>query len=431
MDHQRLAALALTAILCAGTSALAAPDIRQAQDKPVIMFPDGEVGRPVVLKTLRTRVESPPAVVGPLQFSMFCRHEKDITWDEKTQAFFTQGLRQTFAAELGKARYPLLQVVESMFEDGRDKSKTGAGELQVGAFIREVNMRLCHMGFGGEYWVGEGIVTVFWQVFAPEQQKVVFETVTEGSFRVDKSEVTTANRFFQQAFAMATRNLLADGRYLAAVRAPVVGVVADAAASSFKDRLSLKAGAPSTEPLTKRITMLRTAVATIRTESATGSGFFISADGHLLTNHHVVGKARFVKVVLPTGRELVGEVVRLDEARDIALVKTEPIAVQPLALRDSETNIGEEVYAMGSPRGEQFNTTLTRGIISGHRLMDNGNRYLQSDVAIHPGSSGGPLMDGQGSVVGVSVMGRPDSPGMNFFIPIGDALTRLNIDAGR
>lgn len=435
MEHNKLAALALacTTMLFAGGSALADPaKVKLAEEKPVIMFPDGETGRPSFLKAIRTRTDTPPARIGELQSGIFCGRTGDVVWDQKSQAALSQGVFMTFRAELEKARYPLVRTSESIFEDAKDKDKPKTStDLQVGAFIREVSTNFCVKGdrssLGGAY------VKIFWQVFAPDQQKVLFETVTEGSYQVDNAIPQTPTAFFQQAFAMATRNLLADSRYVTAIKTPLVETAAGTASvTSYKDTIKLRPGTPSTEPLAKHITALRSAVVTVAGDSGSGSGFFVSQDGHVLTNRHVVGAARFVKVTLPTGRELVGEVLRSDTPRDIALIKTEPIAVQPMALRVGEPNVGEEVYALGSPLGDKFNTTLTRGILSGYRSMED-NRYLQSDVAILPGNSGGPLLDGQGSVVGVAVMGlgAKGVAGMNFFIPIADALAKLNIDAGR
>ena len=121
--------------------------------------------------------------------------------------------------------------------------------------------------------------------------------------------------------------------------------------------------------------------------------------------------------------------MRTDKTRDVALVKTEPIAVQPIGLRSSEPNIGEEVYVLGSPLGDKFNATLTKGILSGYRTFED-KRYLQSDVAILPGNSRGPLMDAKGSVVGITVsgLGAKGMAGMNFFIPISDALAKLGVE---
>jgi S1-C subfamily serine protease len=142
-----------------------------------------------------------------------------------------------------------------------------------------------------------------------------------------------------------------------------------------------------------------------------------------------VGESRFVKVKLTTGRELVGEVIRSDKIRDVALLKTEPVSITPIALRRGDLNIGEDVYAVGSPLSHEFNTTLTKGILSGYRDIEH-KKYLQSDVAILPGNSGGPLLDSSGSVIGITVGGviKKGFSGMNFFIPVSDALSKLRVE---
>lgn len=396
------------------------PEVEQKQSAP---FPDGAQGRPVFLKTLKARYDNPPATIGTLQKGWFCGASAPLTWNAKLFGLFSGKLSRIFRGEVEKAHYPIPKVSDAIFEEA-DKAKP-LPDLQVGALIKDVKANICDntdSAQGGVY------IKVFWQVFAPEAQKVVFEATTEGSYQPEGMQKQPYPAFFENAFAMAARNLLAEQGFRDAISD--VTPVIKTSASSGPASLKLKWGKPSTEPLTKNITTIRTAVVTIVADKGTGTGFFVSQDGYLVSNAHVVGTARFVKVKLPTGRELVGEVMRTDAARDVALVKTEPIAVQPVALSNVEPNIGEEVYALGSPLGDKFNTTLTRGILSGYRTMDN-QRYLQSDVAILPGNSGGPLLDAKGSVVGITVkgLGAKGLAGMNFFIPIADALAKLGIEA--
>jgi len=172
-------------------------------------------------------------------------------------------------------------------------------------------------------------------------------------------------------------------------------------------------------------------VVTIYAGDGHGSGFFISKKGYLLTNEHVVREANFVKVQLATGREILGDVIKVNSKRDVALIKVEESKVMALPIKNGELNIGNEVYAIGSPLAEDLKTSVSKGIISAYRVRDN-LKYIQSDVTILPGSSGGPLLDENGNVVGVSVsniifLGTPS--GINFFIPIQDALFALNIKA--
>jgi S1-C subfamily serine protease len=186
----------------------------------------------------------------------------------------------------------------------------------------------------------------------------------------------------------------------------------------------------SVTPLSEGTSALQAAVVTVKIEGAHGSGFFISRDGYLLTNHHVVTENKFVTVKLTTGRQLPGEVVRTNKTRDIALVKVNESGMTALPLRLDAPEVASEVYAVGTPRDEKYSTTITKGIVSAYRT-ENDLSLLQSDVAIHPGNSGGPMVDRFGNVVAASVAGLTISGvsvSINFFIPIADALKFLAVE---
>jgi S1-C subfamily serine protease/SpoVK/Ycf46/Vps4 family AAA+-type ATPase len=183
-------------------------------------------------------------------------------------------------------------------------------------------------------------------------------------------------------------------------------------------------------PLSEGTSALQAAVVTVKIDGAHGSGFFISRDGYLLTNQHVVVENKFVTVKLTTGRELPGEVLRTNKTRDIALVKVNESGMTALPMRLDLPEVASEVYAVGTPKFEQYSTTVTKGIVSAYRREDD-LTLLQSDTAIHHGNSGGPMVDGFGNVVAVSVSGIAMSgvlTSINFFIPIADALRFLAVE---
>ena len=186
----------------------------------------------------------------------------------------------------------------------------------------------------------------------------------------------------------------------------------------------------SVTPLSEATSALQAAVVTVKIEGGHGSGFFISKDGYLLTNHHVVTENKFVTIKLTTGRQLPGEVIRVNKTRDIALVKVNESGMTALPLRLDAPEVAAEVYAVGTPREEKYSTTITKGIVSAYRTDDD-LTLLQSDAAIHPGNSGGPMVDRFGNVVAVSVSGFSVSgvtTSINFFIPIADALKFLAVE---
>jgi serine protease Do len=154
-----------------------------------------------------------------------------------------------------------------------------------------------------------------------------------------------------------------------------------------------------------------------------GSGFIISADGYILTNAHVVDAADEINVKLNDKREFKAKVIGADRRTDIALLKIEATGLQAVRFGDpGRLKVGEWVLAIGSPFG--FENTVTAGIVSakGRSLpQENFVPFIQTDVAVNPGNSGGPLFNLRGEVVGINsqIYSRTGGfMGLSFAIPI-------------
>ncbi|MFW6106632.1 MAG: tetratricopeptide repeat protein [bacterium] len=158
-----------------------------------------------------------------------------------------------------------------------------------------------------------------------------------------------------------------------------------------------------------------------------GSGFFISPDGLLVTNYHVIEHAHFVTVVLSNDATLFVEgIVAVDEKRDLAILKANGKALEHLDLHKSEgVKVGERVYAIGNPKG--LTNTLSQGIISGFREPIEGVEVIQTTAAVSSGSSGGVLLDTHGRVVGVTSAVLAGGQNLNFAVAarrVSDLLDR-------
>ena len=158
-----------------------------------------------------------------------------------------------------------------------------------------------------------------------------------------------------------------------------------------------------------------------------GSGFIISSDGLILTNAHVVREAKEVSVKLSDRREFKARVLGADTATDIAVLRVEATNLPVVRLGDAQQlQVGDPVLAIGSPFG--FEQTVTQGIVSakGRSLPgDTSVPFIQTDAAVNPGNSGGPLFDGNGAVVGINAQIYSQSggyQGLSFAIPINVAL---------
>jgi serine protease Do len=179
---------------------------------------------------------------------------------------------------------------------------------------------------------------------------------------------------------------------------------------------------------------LSPAVVSISTTTARGeglgSGIIIRSNGMILTNAHVVADARTVEVSLADGRTLTGTVLGRDPALDIAVVRIEGTSLPAATIGNSDQlQVGQRTIAIGNPVG--FTRSVTTGIVSA--LNRNAGRgtyetFIQTDAAISPGNSGGPLLDSRGAVIGVNsvVVRAPGSEGLGFAIPINAAMEMAN-----
>ena len=166
--------------------------------------------------------------------------------------------------------------------------------------------------------------------------------------------------------------------------------------------------------------------------ASSGSGFIITQDGYIVTNHHVVSGASSVTVTLHDGREYPATVVGSDSDYDVAVLKINATDLQPVTLGNSSSvNVGDSVLAIGNPLGE-LTFSMSQGIVSccDRAINVDGTPFnmLQVDASINPGNSGGPLMNLYGEVVGIvsakySSYSDTTVEGIGFAIPISDVQT--------
>ncbi|MBE6961379.1 MAG: PDZ domain-containing protein [Ruminococcaceae bacterium] len=168
--------------------------------------------------------------------------------------------------------------------------------------------------------------------------------------------------------------------------------------------------------------------------ASSGSGFILTADGYIVTNHHVIEGATTVKVTLYSGETYDATIIGSDEDYDIGVIKVDVTNLLPVVIGDSEKlNVGDRVLAIGNPLGE-LTFSQTGGMVSSVNRAINVDgtpfNMIQTDTSINPGNSGGPLFNSYGEVVGIvtakySTYSNSVVEGLGFAIPINDVMAMI------
>ena len=170
--------------------------------------------------------------------------------------------------------------------------------------------------------------------------------------------------------------------------------------------------------------------------ASVGSGFILTENGYIITNHHVVDNARIITVHIYNGKEYSGKVVGSDESLDLAVIRIHPqgdekFPAAPIADSDS-VKTGEKVIAIGTPQSLELSWTVTVGYVScAERIMtmSDGTRQsrIQFDAAVNPGNSGGPLINGNGEVIGIVQMRINDTSRTEVYDENGNVIGYTNL----
>jgi serine protease Do len=421
---ERLAAIALTLALTCGTAfaqtsgdAAAAPDAQTSAQNSIKL-----VGVIVAL----------PAGTPWLSLArnlIYCSDPLVQTWTGGRAPQDLPPYSAIFKTELEKANYKVVTPGQDNLFD----PESSAADYEAAAVITDEHINGCPNGGGlfsssnrGDVQ-GDGTMKIDWQIYSPIKKQVVARVSTSGSAKLDKPVPGGLQRLIIEAFSANARELADSPDFRTAMIAPKAltkGFVIPGQQSKIALAGSLKAkGRPIADAVGSVVTLI--------TGEGSGSGVLVSSDGFILTNAHVVGDAKEIRVRWSDGIETTAQVVRASKDRDVAIVSTISRDRTPLAIKRGAVTPGQRVYAIGSPKGSTFQGTVSSGIVSASDRIMNGLRYIQSDTTVSFGSSGGALLDETGSLIGITDLGIPNEglpAGLNLFIPIGDAMDFLSLE---
>ncbi len=313
--------------------------------------------------------------------------------------------------ELGKYGYQVMVAENVLFEEDRGLN----AKFQLGGIIQDIKYNTYDS-------LAEANIVVEWQLFDSLKRQVIFSIKTEGYGKIEG----TSTGILQAAFKTAILQLLSNETFISLLAPQEVTKTKEVPS---KNLILISGRNRKPIPLPGEMEKALQGVVVIRAGTLLASGFLISEDGYLLTAAHAVSGVENVSVQLRSGLRLEGKVLRVDGAQDIALLKVQGQGHQSLPVSISSLPpIGSEVYAIGAPLSEDLSFTVTKGVVSGLRKINN-QEYIQTDASINPGNSGGPILDPTGFVVGIICwkISVPGYEGLAFGVPMKIVSDRLGI----
>lgn len=449
----------ITLCLALLTSACAEIIVTKVNYARPLEIPHDAHPRPIEFRKLRTLL--PPGTEIGLEsaaaglFGYFCSWRANpVNRRILNGTFEMQYLENAFETALESQGYDVTNAITIDFDAQDERARS---EYFISAKVIDVDLDLCRRGhftglniFNSANSAKGKIYAQFeWTIYDALHRKVAYTTKTAGYSKRTFPNTEAVRLLFMDAFEMAAHNLGADKNFHALI---VQGKPPPKRHSrhsrlnrprefSADEPLTLTPPPHSTTPFNQTAPHGRKTAVTIQ-KNGHGSGFFISKQGHILTNAHVVGNSHLTRVTLADRKQsYIAEILRTDTVRDVALLrlKDPPPAhsITRLPIKTTWPAVGQDIYAIGSPKDHsRLENTVSKGIVSNHRTSLTYDRtrlpYIQGDVAVHGGSSGGPLLDAFGNIVGITVASAKFAEdklnvGLNLFIPIEDALKALNI----
>ncbi len=347
---------------------------------------------------------------------------EERTWDGDLEESQTFNVSAT--DELKRLGYDVKDPSDAVFSP----SATAEARYQIAAIVHDLKLEFDvkpDPATNGRSLVNvssSAAMQIEFQIFDSVAKKTVAKKRVEGR----AAATGRPGAPMPAAFVAGLRRALADPAFVAPLlRTGTDPATADATAP---EAIAMARCARSTLELPPDLPAAQAAVVVVVVGASSGTGTVISEDGYVLTAAHVVGAQTSALLRFKSGLELPAEVVRVDAARDAALLKVPGRGHACLRTEAKAVGVGTEIWAIGNPLAEELARSVTRGVASGNRTLQN-RRYLQTDAAVNPGNSGGPLLDARGRLRGIVVVKLEGSgiEGLAFAVPIADAERALGI----
>lgn len=326
--------------------------------------------------------------------------------------------RATVAEEMRRYGHHMVGLENAMFE----VDHSSKAELLLGGEVKRI-----YCGPTNDRRVKLCDIAVAWSLFDPASENTVYRVISN-SYRMINANAKVTAADVHELFSGAARSLMARSKFVEAARKqlPQGSAVAPITLiAEFKECRKPRVKLP------KDLKRVLRNVVVLQNEGGTGGGVVLSTDGVVLTAAHVVKGSPTVDYQLPDGTKGKATVLRVDTALDVAIVRLDKTVDDCLPVAMWLPPTGAELYVVGSPLGA-LSLSVTRGIVSGLRTVEDGVQVIQTDASINPGNSGGPMLSTDGEVVGIVVrkVMSLGVEGLAFAAPSALGLARLGVTPG-
>jgi hypothetical protein len=352
----------------------------------------------------------------------YLKEKKELKWESST----LEGSDEFIDIGTGLLQsngYKVVEPTDDLFSRSVDQTRS---RFQLGGVITSIYINSALIGNAYDYkQEGDAEVVVEWQLYDTTVDQIVFTKRTTGRFYYPQSdESIDVSGFILEGYRIAVTNLLAvqDFSDIVTMAKDTLSTIAE------HDELNVNFTSRSENKKIDNISKLFSSVVTIQSGLNHGTGVIISQDGHVLTVAHVVSGVEKVSIIFESGLQLEAEVLRTNKASDSAIVKIKGQKFNCLPVKFEQTDIGEDVFIISTPLDKTLSFSVTRGIISSYREKGE-YRIIQTDAAINPGSSGGPIFDSAGRIIGIvsSKIAGDVVEGIGFGITVNTVFSSLNI----
>ncbi len=318
---------------------------------------------------------------------------------------------------------------------GEDSKKPMLPRYIIGAQILDISINTTYRKkdkLNAGSYITSHKLKIEWKVLDKTTDQVVFSFIAENTYRNRSFSLYNDNKNLMMAFENTLIDLLNDSKFIELIKNSKKSNDIKGNKTNSENQEKVVLNESKTSEYKNSSEMIKSSsesCVTIVTDAGHGSGVIVDARGYILTANHVTEGVNKIKVVLASGIELDAIIISADHKNDLAILKIPGKGFKAMSLSKEEVTLGDEVFTIGTPADVELGQSIAKGMISGKRLIEE-LVYLQINMAVSPGNSGGPLINEKGEIIGIiqkKIVGK-GIEGIGFAVPVETIKAALNLE---